>query len=74
MTVKDFAKAACKPKKFKVYVCGAEYSLINTYDGGVDEMMLSILGDYIVETFKANEPDDYCVWVLEVPVKKEAST
>lgn len=73
MTVREFAKAACQPKKMRVFVCGAEYSLINTYDGGVDKMMLSVLGDYIVESFKAIEPDNYCVWVLEVPVKKGAT-
>lgn len=70
MTVEEFAKAAWHPKELIVVLCGAEYNLINSYDGEVDKHMLSLFGDYLVESFKCNEPDKYNVWILELPVKK----
>lgn len=71
MTVKELALAACSPNEVTVCMCGASYSLISDYTGQIDCVMLDLLGDYIVADFKANKPDEYCIWVKEVPVKKE---
>ncbi len=69
ITIRDFALGACSPKEIIVAIGGSEYQMINSYDGFVDKRMLSFFGDYVVEDFKANRPDEYCLFVLERPVK-----
>lgn len=69
MIVKDFAMCACQAEEITVAIGGNEYNLISENTGEVDNLMLEIFGDYVVEDFKANQPDKYCVWVMERPIK-----
>lgn len=70
MTVKEFALAAYDPKEIEVFVTQEGYNLVGSNTGKIDPVLLDAIGDYIVEDFKANEPDKYVVWVKTVPVKK----
>lgn len=70
MTVREFALAAYEPVGMEVSMCGATYDLINDYTGHLDELMVGLLGDYVVNDFIANEPRKYTVFVKEVPVKE----
>lgn len=70
MTVRDFALAAHEPKELVICMRGTEYSLISNYTEKLDRIMLEVFGDYVVEDFCANEPQKYCLWIREVPVKE----
>lgn len=71
MTVREFALAACDPKKLEICLGGASYSLLNSYNGKVDAILLSVFGDYVVDSIICNEAFKYVGWVKEVPVKEE---
>jgi hypothetical protein len=70
-TVRDFATTACKPKSISVLIGGESYELVSEYTEAVDRRLLELLGDFVVENFKANTPDEYSVWLMERPVKIE---
>lgn len=72
MTVKDFALAAHEPKELTVCISGTSYSLISEYTGKLDDLMIGLLGDYVVDDFHSNEAQKYHIWVKEVPVKAVA--
>lgn len=69
MTVRDFALCAWKPKELKVAIGGEEYEMVSSYGGNISKRMMDFFGDYVVESFKTNEPDKYAVWVVERPIK-----
>lgn len=71
MTVKEFALAVCDPKELTICLAGASYSLLNDYNGKVDDILLGVFGDYVVDSIICKDPFKYTGWVKEVPVKKE---
>jgi len=70
MTVREFALGAINPEEMSVLVGGESYDLVSEDSGKINSRLLDMLGDYIIEDYKANEPDRYSVWVLMKPVKK----
>lgn len=69
MTVRDLATRAIAPEGIKVLIGVEEYELISEYSAKINTQMLEMLGDYVVEDYKANEPNHYTIWVLMRPVK-----
>lgn len=69
MTVRDFVNSACRPERITVLVGTDEFEMLNINTYGLSRTLMDLLGDYVVEDFKANKPDEYCVWILERPVK-----
>ncbi len=68
MTVRDFATGAIRPEEMTVLVGGEEYELL-TEEGKINNRLLELLGDFVIEDYKASTPNHYAVWVLMRPVK-----
>ena len=69
LTVRELAEKIVSPSSIEVFLDTEQYELVSTYTEKLDERMLTMLGDYVIEDIKANEPDKYCFWILSKPVK-----
>lgn len=69
LTVKDFARCAHDPVSIVVIVGETRVDLVNEDTGKLDEIIVKAFGDYVVDDFKANKPNEYGVWVAQHPIK-----
>lgn len=70
MTVREFALGAVRPEAICVLIGNEEYELVSEETEKLNGRLLDMLGDYLVEDYKASKPNRYDVWVLMRPVKR----
>lgn len=70
LTVRDLVNGASSPEEITVFVCESEYKILEK-GGLLDKRTLNMIGDYVVDDYKANLPDQYCIWVMVRPVQKD---
>lgn len=69
LTVREFAERAFEAKALLVLLDGEEYDLVSSYTGGLNPRLMDMLGEYVIQDFRAKAEDEYSIFLMTKALK-----